>query len=218
MKLLTNFKLNFDKLGSFPTKAVSAFDLTDYSVTIYYSDLDFDKFVSFSLKNFYTNQEVDFRLYDWKGLGFIIENKTLFVNNKEDIKQLFSILASTYNNISVINLALCIYCTNTINAKVSNKVKFTRVDFIPAGNIVTNSACDFGVADYNTLVTMIEVCYDTVVKNLQYYYVEDYTKKYRLDFSDIDEIKGLVSKYGFALKSKVTNGDVVKSMGLRQYP
>ena len=211
MKLLTNFKLNFDKLGSFPTKAVSAFDLNDYSVTIYYSDLDFDKFVSFSLKNFYTNQEVDFRLYDWKGLGFIIENKTLFINNKEDIKQLFSILASTYNNVSVADFTLGIYCINTLNAKVSSKVRFTRVDFCPAGNVAMNSACDFGVAYHKTLITMIEVCYDTVVKNLQYYYIETPNKKYRLDFSDIDEIKGLVSKYHFALKPK-------ESMGLRQYP
>lgn len=212
MKLLTNFQLNFDKLVTYPTKVIDSFDLNDYSILIYFSNLlEADKFIDFSLKNFYTNQVIDFRLYDWKGLGFVIDNKTLFVNNREDIAQLFSILASTYNNISAINLALCVYCTNTINAKVSNKVKFTRVDFIPAGNIVTNSACDFGVANYQTLVTMIEVCYDTTVKNLQYYYVEDYTKKYRLDFSDIDEIKGLVSKYHFVLKPK-------ESMGLRQYP
>lgn len=211
MKLLTNFKLNFNKLGSYPTKAIDSFNLNDYSVTIYYSDLDFDKFVSFSLKNFYTNQEVNFRLYEWKGLGFVIENKTLFVNNKEDIKQLFSILASTYNNISVAGLTLSIYCTNTLNAKVSSKVKFTRVDFCPTGNVVMNSACDFGVAYHYTIITMIEVCYDTMIKNLQYYYVEPPNNKYRLDFSDIDEIKGLVSKYHFALKPK-------EVMGLRLSP
>lgn len=218
MKLLTNFTLNFDKLSSYPTKAVSSFDLNDYSVTIHYSSLEFDKFIGFSLKNFYTNQVVDFRLYDWKGLGFVIENKTLFVYNQEDIRQLFSILASTYNNISVAGYTLSIYCTNTINAKVSSKVKFVRVNLCPAGNVAMNSACDFGVAYHNSIITMIEVCYDTILENFQYYYIETPAKMYRLEFFDTDDIKGLLSKYGFVLRNKVTNGDMVKSMGLRQYP
>ena len=212
MKILTNFKLNFDRLTSYPTKAISSFNLNDYSVIIYFSNLlEADKFIDFSLKNFYTNQEVSFRLYNWKGLGFVIEGKTLFVNNREDIAQLFSILASTYNNISVINLELCIYCTNTLNTQVSSKVRFTRVDFYSTDSVVINSACDFGVGYYKTLFTMTEVCCDIIINHRQYYYVEVPTKKYRLDFSDIDEIKGLVVKYHFTLKPK-------ESMGLRQYP
>ena len=211
MKLLTNFTLNFDKLSSYPAKAISSFDLNDYSVTIYFNTINWNFYFDFRLKNFYTNQELNYRLHGWQGLGFVIDGKTLFVNNEKDIRQLFSILASTYNNISVAGYTLNIYCTNTINAKVSSKVKFVRVNLCSAGNVAMNSACDFGVA-YKTLITMIEVCYDTVLKNLQYYYIETPAKIYRLEFSDTDKIKGLLSKYDFILRNKITNGDIVKSM------
>ena len=182
MKLLTNFTLNFDKLPSYPTEAISFFDLNDYSITIHYSSLEFDKFIGFSLKNFYTNQVVDFRLYDWKGLGFVIENKTLFVNNQEDIRKLFSILASTYNNISVAGYTLSIYCTNTINAKVSSKVKFVRVNLCPAGNVAMNSACDFGVVltkgydepKFKSFYTIVNTYYKQVGKLPETMFIYNY--------------------------------------------